>query len=218
MVPMMLEQHIKQVHNKRNPHINNDTLFDETHCLSITAQLLRAVQHLQNNGIVHRDLKLDNVLLDAQASSVRVMDLGEALDCRANPLIDGFRQQYIDGSQSRGGASYYYAPEIARKPDYGDWLNYEKNDIWAVGIIMYKILAGKDKDPYATGMGTGQPESWNPLDKRYHKKTRELCRNLLQINFDERVSCSEALQQLSLIPKHQDEQRLEEQGGAPAAH
>merc|ERR1712216_932090 len=139
---------------------------------------------------------MDNVLLDAQGSNLKVMDLGEALDCAANPLIKGFRQQYTDMNQQKGGAAYYYAPEIARNVEYGDWLNYKKNDIWAVGIIMYKMLAGNDKDPFATGMGSSQPQSWNALDERYSNATRLLCRDLLRVNFEERVNCSQALGRL----------------------
>jgi hypothetical protein len=85
----------------------------------IGAQLLRAVAHLEAHDVVHRDVKLDNVLLDGVGDELNervvLTDFGMCFDCRRN-RVEGFRVMLpYDGFQ-RGGAPIALAPEVSRGP------------------------------------------------------------------------------------------------------
>ena len=104
------------------------TTFPESILLSYSEQLLRAIAHLKEHGIVHRDIKPDNVMVSgAFHQFLKLIDFGCAIDVRAS----GFRFPFTPGG-SRGGAIEYMAPEIQRARE-GDQLDYSKNDEFSAG-------------------------------------------------------------------------------------
>jgi hypothetical protein len=119
----------------------------------IGAQLLRAVAHLEAHDVVHRDVKLDNVLLDNAGDELNervvLTDFGMCFDCRKN-RVDGFRIELrYDGFQ-RGGAPIAMAPEVSLpRPGPGVYLYYGKNDAWACGIVLHELLTMERVSPFA---------------------------------------------------------------------
>lgn len=111
-----------------------------TQAARLIALLARAMQHAHDRGIIHRDLKPDNVLL-APASSLAV--LNTPLGC---PKITDFglaREVAAGKGLTRTGAVMgtpnYMAPEQADGlPNVGP-----PADVWALGVILYRLLAGK---------------------------------------------------------------------------
>lgn len=93
-----------------------------------TVQILRALQHAHDNGIVHRDVKPQNVML-LEDGTIKVMDFGIARFARENGKTL---------SDKAIGSVHYISPEQAK----GDTTD-EKTDIYAVGVIMYEMLTGK---------------------------------------------------------------------------
>lgn len=93
-----------------------------------TVQILRALQHAHDNGIVHRDVKPQNVML-LEDGTIKVMDFGIARFARENGKTL---------SDKAIGSVHYISPEQA-KGDVTD----EKTDIYSVGVIMYEMLTGK---------------------------------------------------------------------------
>jgi calcium-dependent protein kinase len=93
-----------------------------------TRQLLAAVAYCHSNGIVHRDLKLENVLLDSRSfkASIKVIDFGLSTLLTSNQRLT---QQL--------GSAYYMAPEVF-DGDYD-----EKCDIWSCGVLVFAMLSGK---------------------------------------------------------------------------
>ncbi|MGN0624390.1 MAG: Stk1 family PASTA domain-containing Ser/Thr kinase [Oscillospiraceae bacterium] len=96
--------------------------------LHFVTQILRALQHAHDKGIVHRDIKPQNIMLFADGT-IKVMDFGIA------------RFSRVDGktlSDKTIGSVHYISPEQAR----GDMTD-ERSDIYSVGVMLYEMLTGK---------------------------------------------------------------------------
>ena len=96
--------------------------------LHFTTQILRALQHAHENGIVHRDIKPQNIML-LQNGTIKVTDFGIARfsDKNTRTMTD----QAI-------GSVHYIAPEQA-KGDVTDG----KSDIYSCGVMLYEMLTGR---------------------------------------------------------------------------
>lgn len=94
----------------------------------IFAQLVGAVSYVHNLSCVHRDLKLENILLDKN-ENVKLCDFG-------------FTREYEGKSsylQTFCGTVAYSAPEMLKGEKYAG----EKVDIWSLGVILYALLCGE---------------------------------------------------------------------------
>ena len=97
--------------------------------LRMTIRILAAVDHAHRNGIVHRDIKPQNILVD-RSGEVKVADFGIArLKASDNTRIDA------DGSAL--GSVHYLSPEQAQ----GEVAD-EQSDLYSVGIVLYEMLTG----------------------------------------------------------------------------
>jgi serine/threonine protein kinase len=116
-----------------------------------TVQILRALQHAHDNGIVHRDIKPQNVML-LQDGTVKVMDFGIARFARDNGRTI---------SEKAIGSVHYISPEQAR----GEVTD-EKTDIYSVGVMMFEMLTGKlpfdGESPVAVAVKQMQAEAPAP--------------------------------------------------------
>ncbi len=95
---------------------------------SIFTQLVGAVAYVHNLCCVHRDLKLENILLDKN-ENVKLCDFG-------------FTREYEGKSsylQTFCGTVAYSAPEMLKGEKYAG----EKVDVWSLGIILYALLTGE---------------------------------------------------------------------------
>lgn len=94
---------------------------------SILGQLADALRFLHANGIVHRDIKDENVILDGEGR-VQLIDFGSAAHWRPGKRWDTF-----------SGTIHYASPEILR----GDMYSGKEQDIWAFGVVAYVLLLGE---------------------------------------------------------------------------
>ncbi|MFR5875966.1 MAG: Stk1 family PASTA domain-containing Ser/Thr kinase [Eubacterium sp.] len=111
---------LKEYITKQGAITWNDALFFMT-------QILRAVQHAHDKGIVHRDIKPQNIIL-LQNGNIKVTDFGIARFSRSETRT--LTEQAI-------GSVHYIAPEQA-KGEHTD----EKADIYSLGVVLYEMLAG----------------------------------------------------------------------------
>lgn len=112
----------------------------------LLAQLLEAVAHMNANGVAHRDLKSDNILLDLSEESdncpsLVVTDFGCCLADKNHGLYLPFNTHDID----KGGNVALMAPEvITAEPGPFTSINYTKADLWTAGTIAYEIFGMKN--------------------------------------------------------------------------
>ncbi|KAJ9459071.1 RAC family serine/threonine-protein kinase-like protein [Diplonema papillatum] len=107
-------------------HLNRDKRFTEPRARFYAAQILLALDHLHAHGIVYRDLKPQNVVLDADGHAV-LTDLGLATDITQS----GGRAYTFCGTPQ------YVAPEVLEGHGYKKAV-----DFWALGVMMYEMLVG----------------------------------------------------------------------------
>jgi len=176
-----------------------DRIIDTDHKLSlvriarITTQILRAVEHCHDRGIVNRDIKSENVLFKTNDpdSQIKVIDFGLS-------AIYSDR----DNLHARVGTVFYMSPEVLAK-------NYTtKCDIWSVGILLYVMLSGclpfygaTDRDTaklISKGLFAMPDKTW----KHVPSTARDLVRQLLRYDPNKRPTANQALKHPWL---HQEE-------------
>ncbi|MBQ9861125.1 MAG: Stk1 family PASTA domain-containing Ser/Thr kinase [Clostridia bacterium] len=111
-------------------YIEGQEEFKWKEAVHFTVQILRALQHAHDKGIVHRDIKPQNIML-LPDGTIKVADFG----------IARFSRQDIRATRSTDkaiGSVHYISPEQAR----GE-ITDEKADIYSVGVMLYEMLTGK---------------------------------------------------------------------------
>ncbi|KAG8908412.1 pkb-activating kinase-like protein [Tulasnella sp. 403] len=100
-----------------------------------TAQLVDTLQYIHSMNILHRDVKPENVLLDAERR-IKITDFGSAklLDEDKSATTEGQDEQR---SSSFVGSALYVSPELLTKNSAG-----KGADVWALGSIIYYMIAG----------------------------------------------------------------------------
>lgn len=108
-------------------HLSRFRRFPERVARFYAAELLLALGHLHKRGIIYRDLKPENVLLDADGH-VKLGDFGLAKA--------GIRHAY-EGATSMCGTPEYMAPEVLSQQGHGFCVDY-----WGLGMLTYEMMTG----------------------------------------------------------------------------
>lgn len=162
----------------------------EAEAKRLMRQLLHAVDHLHQHGLLHRDIKPENLLLDGPRGhrTLKLIDFDTCLefDPTAKLSYSPMRMQRVTGTQQ------YIAPESFR----GEYS--ARSDLWSCGVILHVLITGnmpfdhgiyEDAKPYGLSVGGGveqmdavlraQRIDWSHPNWAGQGLARDLCRRLL---------------------------------------
>src|ERR1051325_1301512 len=103
--------------------------IDATQALAIVPRICEALQYAHNEGILHRDIKPDNILLDTRGR-VKIADFGIA-----KLMAEAVAENPLTGSGASLGTPHYMAPEQIEKPNAVD----HRADIYSLGVVFYEM-------------------------------------------------------------------------------
>jgi mitogen-activated protein kinase kinase kinase 1 len=107
-------------------------VFHEPVLLRYLHQTLLGLDYLHSNGILHRDLKGANVLVDTSGHHLRIADFGAAARMMSKSTVPGEFQGQLQGTIA------FMAPEVLRGDNYG-----RSCDIWSLGCLIIEMATGK---------------------------------------------------------------------------
>jgi len=126
-----------------------------------TMQLAWGLDHMHKRGVIHQDIKALNILVADNGNSVKLSDLGEAVEKPPNKTWTDVAPRNIRGSPG------HWAPELLRlskdNADFGP-----KIDVWAFGCVVTEMLTGH-KPEDMIWFGKKSPESKGEILWRVHK-------------------------------------------------
>ena len=131
----------------KNYKLVNNAPFSEKIVQFLMNQILSAVECLHNHGVVHRDLKLENILLkynsNAEAKTKNIF-LGQVklIDFNISARKDTYNNHPVGDEAIYMNPKYFYN-------DFDDIIYDEKIDIWSLGLLCYEMLTGEK--PYQIG-------------------------------------------------------------------
>ncbi|XP_034946325.1 RAC serine/threonine-protein kinase [Chelonus insularis] len=108
-------------------HLRKARIFGEDRTRFYGAEIISALNYLHSQGIIYRDLKLENLLLDKDGH-IKIADFGL---CKEDITYGRTTKTFC-------GTPEYLAPEVLEDNDYGravDW--------WGVGVVMYEMICGR---------------------------------------------------------------------------
>ena len=169
--------------------INNS--YNEFQLAVLFYQIFSGLYYLHTNNIIHRDLKLENILLSEIEKDyktnlkyfwIKIIDFG------TSKIFSKHRKE-----KSIVGSSYYIAPEVLNQ------CYNEKCDTWSVGVILYMLICGKppfdgeDDFKIIDKIKIGKFDDENKRLLNSSEEVQDLVHKLLNVNIKKRLSAHEAL-------------------------
>lgn len=168
-------------------YLQKKSVLDPSEVLDFTIQTAKALEHAHSKGIIHRDIKPQNIML-LKDGMIKVADFG----------IASLENTIEENNGETVGSVHYIAPEQARgeAPD-------ARSDIYSLGIVMYEMLTGKlpyvgnsDVEVAVKHMNT-DPVTPRDIVPSIPEELERICLKAMNSNIDERYqTASEMLADL----------------------
>lgn len=168
-------------------YLQKKSVLDPSEVLDFTIQTAKALEHAHSKGIIHRDIKPQNIML-LKDGMIKVADFG----------IASLENTIEENNGETVGSVHYIAPEQARgeAPD-------ARSDIYSLGIVMYEMLTGRlpyvgnsDVEVAVKHMNT-DPVTPRDIVPSIPEELERICLKAMNSNIDERYqSASEMLADL----------------------
>ncbi|GAB2772415.1 hypothetical protein GCM10027275_14120 [Rhabdobacter roseus] len=169
-------------------YIRQRKYLSEVEALPLFGQVVSAVAYLHEAGIIHRDLKTDNVKITSR-SEAKLLDFGIA---KASYTPRFTREGHVVGT------SGYMAPEQL------NGMQDSRSDCWALGVILYEMLTGylpftaKKETEWQRKIAKGEYLSPSLLNPAVSKQSQNLIQGLLQTQPAKRLSANQVLDMITL--------------------
>lgn len=157
----------------------------EQEAIPIFRQIVSAVAYMHEHGLVHRDLKLENILINDAGGldEVKIIDFGFATNCQAGHKLSLFC-----------GTPCYMDPDLVKQRKYSG----QGVDVWALGVILFLLVTGGvpfwgDNEAELFRRIGAAKYSLPVKGRTYSKNIRNLFAKIFQPNASKRISASEIL-------------------------
>ena len=137
--------------------------LSERRSAHLARQIVSALDYLHRNSIVHRDLKIENILIDKTGRVVKLIDFGLSNLYGPERLLTTYC-----------GSLYFAAPELLRASPYRG----PEIDIWSLGVIIFVMVTGAV--PFDDTTMPGLHEKIKRGHVQYPAHVSDSCRDLLQ--------------------------------------
>jgi calcium-dependent protein kinase len=144
--------------------------------------LLFALNHCHSNKVTHRDIKLENIIVN-EFDHPKIIDFGLSKDASAKQIL-----------KSMAGTPYFMAPEILQGKSYN-----EKVDMWSLGVVIYTMLCGyrpfdgENAKEVFSAVETGDYRMGGKNWGNISNDAKDFVSSLLEINPKKRISAKQAL-------------------------
>lgn len=115
-------------------HLSHERIFTEDRTRFYGAEIISALGYLHSQGIIYRDLKLENLLLDKDGH-IKVADFGL---CKEDITYGRTTKTFC-------GTPEYLAPEVLDDNDYGQAV-----DWWGTGVVMYEMVSPRPQPQHVS--------------------------------------------------------------------
>lgn len=173
--------------------------FPEIEALTVFYEIVKVVEQLHLRNVIHRDLKLNNIVLNRRTNKIVLTNffLAKHLNSEDDNLYD-----------QRGSPAYISPDVLGGKPYKG-----KPSDVWALGVILFTIVYGKfpflDTTPAALFKKIRQADYTIPLESKASSLTINLIKSMLTLNPTERYTASEVRKELERTISHLRGPRIE---------
>ncbi|KAJ1722138.1 ATP binding [Coemansia erecta] len=158
-------------------------MFPESLVQTYTSQILEGLVYLHDQGIIHRDIKGGNVLID-QDGSVKISDFG--ISKRVDEVVAASK---MDRRASLQGSVFWMAPEVVKDTKYT-----VKGDVWSLGCLVIEMITGThpfpDLDQMQALYSIGQ-RSRPKIPSDMSEAGQDFLEQALQVDLDKRPTATD---------------------------
>jgi serine/threonine protein kinase len=168
-----------------------ESSLPENIVLEIMYAIAQGVREVHSKGVIHRDLKLENVLIGMDGK-LKLCDFGSI----SNQIIERVPREKLEEIKEdieKNTTPFYRSPEQCDL--YSGYPITEKSDIWALGVIMFMICF--QKPPFESPLATINCQYFLPSQNNYSEKVMGLLKLAFKTNPAERIDIKQFIEYIA---------------------